>query len=87
VTKTIYTANLTPHATGLAGWTVADIKQVIKNGKDRTDGGVCPPMPTGPMGGFGGLTDQDALDIATYIAALPAVDNAVTDGNGSCVAP
>ena len=70
-----------------AGWTAADIVKVLKQGQDRDGGGVCPPMPAGPMGALGGLTDQDALDIATYIAGLPAVDNAVPGGNGSCVAP
>jgi mono/diheme cytochrome c family protein len=84
----IYSANLTSHsATGLSGWTAADIQKAIKQGKDRSDGGICPPMPAGPMASFGGLTDQDALDIATYIVGLPPVENAVTDGNGACVAP
>ena len=84
---TIYTANITPHATGLAGWTAPDIVRAVKEGKDRANGGLCPPMPAGPMAAFGGLTDQDVQDIAAYIAALPPIDNAVTDGNGSCVAP
>ncbi len=85
--ETIYTANLTPHATGLQGWAPQDIVNVLKQGKDRDGGGICPPMPAGPMAAFGGLTDKDALDIATYISGLPATDNAVTGGNGSCVAP
>jgi mono/diheme cytochrome c family protein len=85
--KDVYTANLTPHATGLAGWTAQDIVKVLKQGKDRDGGGVCPPMPVGPMGAFGGLTDQDALDIATYITQLPPIDNAIPGGNGSCVFP
>ena len=57
---------------------------MVHKGKDRTDGGVCPPMPSGPMGAYGGLTDQDALDIANYIIGLPPIDNAVPNG---CVAP
>jgi cytochrome c len=28
------------------------------------------------MGGFGGLTDQDALDIAHYIKSLPPIVDA-----------
>jgi mono/diheme cytochrome c family protein len=80
----IYTSNLTSHASGLAGWTAADVVRVIKQGHDRTDGGVCPPMPVGPMGAFGGLTDGDALDIATYIVGLPPIDNTVPNG---CVVP
>ena len=80
----IYTANLTPHATGLAGWTAAQIIAVLKQGVDQNGAGVCPPMPGGSMAPFGGLTDQDAADIAAYIQAIPAVDNAIT---GTCVAP
>ncbi len=80
----IYTANLTPHATGLAGWTAADIVKVLKQGKDRQDMNVCPPMPVGPMGAFAGLTDADATDIANYIVNLPAGENMVPH---ACVAP
>jgi mono/diheme cytochrome c family protein len=83
----IYSANITPHPTGIAGWTAADVVKVLKQAKDRDGGSLCPPMPAGPMGSFGGLTDQDALDIATYIISLPPIDNPVTDGNGSCVGP
>ena len=38
--------------------------------KDGT--GICPPMPVGPKGAFGGLTDADVTDIANYIKSLPA---------------
>ena len=85
--ETIRSSNITPHATGINGWSTADIVRVIKQGKDQSDAGVCPPMPAGPMGAFGGLTDQDALDIATYISGLPPVNNAIQGGNGSCQAP
>lgn len=81
----IYTSNITPHSTtGLGNYTAAQIVAVIKQGVDKAGGGVCPPMPTGPMGPFGGLTDQDALDIATYLLAIPPVDNMVT---ATCTAP
>jgi len=82
---TIYTANLTPHATtGLTGYDAAKIVRVLKQGRDKDNAGVCPPMPTGPMGAFGGLTDQDAMDIANYILSLPGVDNMIPNG---CMTP
>ncbi|MCC6623419.1 MAG: hypothetical protein IT385_19320 [Deltaproteobacteria bacterium] len=73
----IYSVNLTPHATGLAGWTVADVKRVLKEGISKDGKIVCPPMPAGPGGAFGGLTDADAEDIAHFIVSLEPQDNAI----------
>ena len=72
----IYSANLTPDATGIMGWTVADIVRVLHVGVDNDGKLLCPPMPFGPMGGFGKLTEADATDIANYLLNLPAVQNA-----------
>jgi mono/diheme cytochrome c family protein len=72
-------ANLTSHATGLAGKTPQFVIDVLKLGRDRADAGLCPPMPVGPMGAFGGLTNDDARDIANYIIGLPPVANTVQD--------
>jgi mono/diheme cytochrome c family protein len=83
----IITANLTPDDTGLKGWTVGQIMTAMKQGKDRTNGGLCPPMPAGPTGAFGKLTDDDAKDIASYVHGLSPVVNAIDGGSGSCVAP
>jgi mono/diheme cytochrome c family protein len=76
----IYTANITPHGTGMNGATAQDIVRILKQGRDRDGAGVCPPMPSGPMGPYGMLTDQDALDIANYIVGLPPIDNAIPNG-------
>jgi mono/diheme cytochrome c family protein len=72
----IYSANITPDATGLMGWAPADVVKVLKTGVNKLGQALCPPMPFGPNGAFGGLTDSDALDIATYITTLPPVANA-----------
>ncbi len=71
--------NLTPDATGLAGWEAEDIVKVLKLGADITGNGVCPPMPVGPRGAYAGLTDADALDIANYILSLPPIENEIDD--------
>jgi len=47
------------------------------NGVDKAGVPICPPVPVGPMGGFGGLTDQDALDIGYYITTIMPADNGV----------
>ena len=72
--------NLTPDmTTGLGSWSIDDIVKVLKLGKDKMDKGICPPMPVGPMGSYGGLTQQDARDIAHYLKSIPAVTNMVMD--------
>jgi len=69
-----FAGNITPdRETGIGDWSVEDIVRVIREGTDKRGDGICPPMGVGPMGPFGGLTDQDAFDIAHYIKSLPAV--------------
>ena len=80
----IFSANLTPHATGIGSFTGQQISDVLRLGVDKAGGGVCPPMPAGPMAAFGGLTRQDAIDIASYLLSIPAVNNPVT---ATCTAP
>jgi mono/diheme cytochrome c family protein len=66
-------------ATGLGNWSLEDIRHVLRDGMDRNDQGICPPMPVGPMGAFGGLTASDMTDIAHYIKSLPAKSNMIVD--------
>jgi mono/diheme cytochrome c family protein len=80
----IYSLNLTQDATGIMGRTAQDIATELKRGKDPMNQGICPPMPAGPMGAFGGLTDSDALDIGNYIVELAPIVNMIPN---DCVAP
>ena len=81
------TLNITPVSlnitsdttTGIGDWTAQDIVTELKTGKDKDGTGICPPMPVGPQGAYGGLTDTDALDIANYIKSLPPAVNFVAD--------
>lgn len=75
----IYSANITPHQNGIAGWTVDDIVRAIKEGqdKDQNNSPLCPPMPAGPMGAFAGITDEDARDMAHYLLSIAPGDNMV----------
>ena len=75
----IYSANITPHENGIKGWTVDDIVTVIKKGTDKDKKPLCPPMPVGPMGAFGGLKDSDVRDIAHYLLSIPAGDNKIAE--------
>jgi mono/diheme cytochrome c family protein len=67
---TVTTRNLTPHLTGLLGYTVADIVRVLREGKDKDMKGVCPPMPSALGGPLTGITEADATDIANYLVNL-----------------
>lgn len=83
VATTFTSTNLTPDATGLAGWTIADIVQSIKHNTEKgTNRDLCITMPGGP-GRMGDLADQDLTDIATYLANLAPIKN----GPFSCTGP
>jgi hypothetical protein len=73
----IFTENITPHSTGLQGWTAAAVATLIQDGLDKDGVPICPPMPSGPGKAFNGITNSDALDIGNYITHLPAIDNVV----------
>ncbi|MEY2933998.1 MAG: hypothetical protein RL033_4747, partial [Pseudomonadota bacterium] len=73
----IYTANLTPHATGIADYGVADVVRALRFGEDKDGGSLCPPMPAGPGGALGGLSEADASDIGHYLLSLPPAENVI----------
>lgn len=75
----IRTQNITPDATGIAAYTPETIRRLLHTGVDENSLGVCPPMPAGPQSPYGGLTDQDALDIGWYLTTIPPVVNLVED--------
>jgi mono/diheme cytochrome c family protein len=73
-------ANLTSdNDTGLGKWTADQIVTALLQGTDDEGKGLCPPMPAGPMGAFGGITKDDALDIANYVKSLPPIVNQIDD--------
>jgi len=74
ISKEIMSANLTPDMTGLKDWTPDQIKAAIKMAKDDMGRALCSPMRSLPN-----ITDQDALDIASYLKAIPPVANAITE--------
>lgn len=71
----IATRNLTPHATGLMGWTKPQIRAAIAEGRDRDNKQVCAATHGGAISPYSGLTDQDLDDIVEYLSLLPPVDN------------
>ena len=55
------------------------MRLLLKTGQDVLGLGVCAPMPVGPGGGFGGMTDRDALAIGHYLTTLEPRDNGVIE--------
>ena len=73
----LFAPNITPDATGLAGWLPDDIAAALKTGVLKGGRSVCPKsaMPSAAKG-YGGLTDADAHAIGVYLTTIPGVSNA-----------
>ncbi|HVW25023.1 MAG TPA: c-type cytochrome [Polyangiaceae bacterium] len=84
----VVSANITPDKeTGQADYTPGAIKTLLQTGKMVEGGTICPPMPVGPAGAFGGLTDADALAIGAYITHLAPKMNGPDGGFPMCMMP
>ncbi|HEX2877007.1 MAG TPA: c-type cytochrome [Polyangiaceae bacterium] len=62
--------NLTPDATGLAGYSLDDFKQVMRTGKRKKDGRQLAPMM--PVESFGKFDDVEMQALYSYLMSLPA---------------
>jgi mono/diheme cytochrome c family protein len=68
-------SNLTPDATGLAGWSTADLVSTLQTNLEKGTGRtLCSPMPGGTSA-LGGLNDSDLSDLATFIVSLAPITN------------
>lgn len=76
--------NLTPDVTGSADLTLDDIVRAIRNGVDEEGARLCPPMPSGPMKPFAGITEADATDIAIDLKSIAPV---ASPGITACTPP
>ncbi len=70
-----YPPNLTPDpATGLGCWTNDQIVEAMQRGVDNQGEYICPPMPRFATAD-GGISDQQARAIATYLQSLIPTSN------------
>jgi mono/diheme cytochrome c family protein len=69
----VFSYNITPDVSGIEGWTPELVAILLKKGTDDEGQRICRPMPAGPNGAHGALTDADAIDIGWYITTLPPV--------------
>jgi mono/diheme cytochrome c family protein len=83
---TITTRNLTPDATGLMGWTHAQISTAIAQGKDRDGKAVCAATHGSMISPYAGLEQADLDDITNYLQSLtPVANNTGMDCQGPTV--
>ena len=73
----VKSSNLTPDATGLGGWTIAEIIATLKTDKQKGTGRLLlAPMPGGTgVDQVGGLSADDLTDLAQFLHTLPPVAN------------
>jgi mono/diheme cytochrome c family protein len=65
-------ANITPHADGLGGWTDVEIKRAITQGVSR-DGRML--LPFMPFGLYAKMQESDLDAIIAYLRAIPALSD------------
>jgi len=68
---TVFSSNLTPHATGLAGWSADDFWRALHFGQSR-DGRLL--LPAHPVTNTTLVTREDADSLHAWLQAQPAVD-------------
>lgn len=68
----VWPPNLTPDATGLGGWTDAQIDEAIRGGR-RPDGRALAPVM--PWPGYAGMHDEDLAAVIAFLRSLPPVGN------------
>jgi mono/diheme cytochrome c family protein len=72
---TSYTANLTPHETGLGVWTEDMFVRAIREGRHMGQARpILPPMPW-PM--IRNLNDDDLKSVFAFLRTIPAIENRV----------
>lgn len=72
-----YSANLTPHETGIGNWTFEQFETAIRKGKYKgleASRSLLPPMPWQMYRNF---TDDDLRAIFSYLKSVKPVDNVV----------
>jgi mono/diheme cytochrome c family protein len=69
----VYSYNVTPDPSGIGGWTASGVARAILQGVDDAMQPLCRPMPSGPIGGLGGMLAQDATDIGNYLTTIAPV--------------
>ncbi len=72
---TFYASNITPdNETGIGNWQAKDFLLALQHGRSPNNSFYFPAFP---YRSYAGLTDQDVMDIASYLMSLEPVSKAV----------
>jgi mono/diheme cytochrome c family protein len=73
----VYSANLTPHETGLLAWNEREFSRAVREGRTRSGRVLHAPMPV-----FRALEDDEVAALYAYLRTVPAVERVrpVPDG-------
>lgn len=74
---TSFTANLTPHETGIGNWTLDQFSKAIRDGQYKGLENSRPIMPPMPIEAYGSLTDGDVEAIFAYLKTIKPIENVV----------
>jgi hypothetical protein len=72
-----FSANLTPHETGLGNWTYEQFKKAMREGKFKGMDNTRPIMPPMPWQNFKAVKEDDLQAIFEYLKTIPPIDNTV----------
>ncbi len=72
-----YGANLTPHQSGLGGWTEQQFVYAIRNGKYKGLPNSRPILPPMPWDSMRFMTDDELKAIFAYLQSIKPIDNVV----------
>ncbi len=61
-------ANITPHESGLKGWTEADFFRALREGKRKDGSGILPQMP---WQAYGQMSDVEIKALWAYLQTVP----------------
>jgi len=73
---TICFRNITPHETGIAGWSDGEVMRAVREGIGRDDQALFPIMPSFI---YRNLSDDDTETVVAYLKTLDPVDNKLPD--------
>jgi mono/diheme cytochrome c family protein len=74
-----YAKNLTPHETGIKGWTLETFIKAMRTGKHMGVEQGRPILPPMPWEIIGELPDEDLKAIHMYLMSIPPIDNYVAE--------
>ena len=74
---TVYAANLTPHETGIGGWTEEQFTQALRTGMHRGMAEGRPILPPMPWFNPARATDEDLRALYAFLKSVKPIENAV----------